>query len=126
MAEDLIRLMQRLFLHGEHAVGPGPWRPAVDVYQTSDGWLVKYDLAGVRPDDVSLAVQGRRLTVRGCRRDCCVGETCGQYQMEIAYSHFERIVALPEEVEPARLAAEFRDGMLLVRLYRARPGGAQR
>lgn len=126
MAEDLIRLMQQLFLHGEHSIGPGSWRPAVDIYQTRDGWLVKFDLAGVRPEDVSLTVQGRRLLVRGSRRDCCVGETCGQYQMEIAYSHFERTVALPEEIEPGRLVAEYHDGMLLVRLERARPGGVQR
>lgn len=126
MSEDLIRLMQRLFLHGEHAIGPGPWQPAVDVYQTRDGWLVKCDLAGVRPEDLSLTVQNRCLTIRGSRRDCCVGETCGQYQMEIAYSHFERTIALPEEINPAGLVAEFRDGMLLVRLDRACPQGGQR
>jgi HSP20 family protein len=118
MERDLVHLMQRLFLPGAQPTQSGAWQPLVDVYRTRDGWLVKYDLAGVRPDDITLSVQGRRLTVRGSRRDCCLGETCGQYMMEIAYSHFERSIVLPEEVESYRLATDYRDGMLHVRLQR--------
>jgi len=118
MPRDLVHLMQRLFLHGHRSLDPGLWQPLVDVYHTRDGWLVKFDLAGVRPEDVTLSVQGRRLILRGIRRDCCLGETCGQYHMEIAYSHFERTIVLPEEVEALRLRTEYKDGMLLVRLQR--------
>jgi HSP20 family protein len=120
MERDLVHLMRRLFLPAAQKAPGVPWQPLVDLYHTRDGWLVKLDLAGIRPEDVELRIQGRRLTVSGSRRDCCVGETCGQYLMEIAYSHFERTLLLPEDIESLRLATEYRDGMLLVRLQRER------
>ena len=118
MGRDLIHLMHRLFLPAAQRVEREAWQPLVDVYQAADGWLVKYDLAGVRPEDVSLTLDGRTLTVRGARRDCCVQESCSHYHMEIAYSRFERSLVLPEDVAPMRMTTEFRDGMLLVRLQR--------
>src|SRR2546421_9178821 len=84
------------------------WRPAVDVYQTRDGWLVKFDLAGVQPEDVTLSVQGSRLTLRGTRRDGCLTESCTHYSMERSYSYFERSLDLPELLDRARLVTEFR------------------
>src|SRR5882724_10643122 len=45
------------------------WNPAADVYKIQGGWVVKIDLAGVRPDEIELEVQGGNLRVRGCRRD---------------------------------------------------------
>ena len=49
MSRDLIRLMHALFLPGAEAYeGPAPWRPHADVYRTSNGWLVKFELAGTR------------------------------------------------------------------------------
>ena len=115
MSRDLIRLMQSLFPQDEPADATA-WRPAVDVYRTPRGWLLKFDLAGVRPEDVALTVQGCRVTIRGVRRDCLAEEGCRYYRMEITYSHFERSVELPCDVEPAAIATEYRLGMLLVHL----------
>ncbi len=49
--------------------GPAPWQPSADVYRTKDGWLVKFDLAGVQIGDVTVAMRGRRLAISGVRRD---------------------------------------------------------
>jgi HSP20 family protein len=94
------------------------WRPATDVYRTPGGWLVKFDLAGVEPKDIELTAMGRALRVRGRRRDCCLADGCRQVRMEIAYSHFERQVELPDDVQSAHVTTEFRHGMLLVRIQR--------
>jgi HSP20 family protein len=115
MTHDFIR-MHSLFLPAVEAVHEATWRPPMDVYRTPHGWLVKFDLAGVRPEDVELTVQGSRLTVRGTRRDWCLEEGCTHYLMEIAYSHFERSLELPGDLEHARVAAEHRHGLLLVRV----------
>jgi HSP20 family protein len=90
------------------------WQPHVDVYQAGAGWLVKFDLAGVRPSDIQVELSGRRLTVRGERRDWTIREGQQAYSMEIAYNRFERVVQLPLDLEKARLASEYRDGMFLV------------
>lgn len=121
MAHDSILWLRTLFLPALDAAREGRWRPSVDLYQTSDGWLVKCDLAGVRPEDVSLTLHGKRLTVRGTRRDCCLEQGCSHYRMEISYSHFERTLELPEDLGQARVTTEFRQGMLLVRLQKEAP-----
>jgi HSP20 family protein len=56
--------------------------------------------------------------VRGTRRDAFYQEGCRHYQMEIAYSRFERSIALPEDLAAASMTTEYRDGLLLVHLRR--------
>lgn len=90
------------------------WRPSADIYRTCEGWLVKLDLAGVCPEDVTIAAQGTRIIVSGVRRDRIVEEGWSHYAMEITYSRFERVIELPLDVERAEVNAEYRDGMLLV------------
>jgi HSP20 family protein len=108
--------MNALFLPRAETFREPMWRPAVDVYRCRHGWLIKFDLAGVQVADVSLEVQGRQLTVRGCRRDQFTEEGQSHYLMEIAYSKFERTVELPFDLEPSRMATDYRDGMLLVHI----------
>jgi len=69
MSKDLIRLMHALFLPGAEACQGAPWSPSMDVYRSPAGWLVKFDLAGVRAEDIELDVLGSRMVVRGVRRD---------------------------------------------------------
>jgi HSP20 family protein len=114
MAQDSVRWVRAFLSSANSLAEPHYWRPLVDVYRTRDGWLIKYDLAGVAPEDVNLTLDGRLLTIRGTRRDCSMEEGFCQYRMEISYSHFERTLELPEPLEPAQLSMEFRQGMLLV------------
>jgi HSP20 family protein len=116
MSRDLIRLMHALFLPAARTYRQELWRPSADVYRLRDGWLVKFDLAGVRPEDCRLSIQGGRLTVQGTRRDCFTQEECHHYLLEISYSHFERTLELPGDLEQAQLTTSYQDGMLLVRL----------
>ncbi|HVT30565.1 MAG TPA: Hsp20/alpha crystallin family protein [Lacipirellulaceae bacterium] len=92
------------------------WQPAVDVYRCAEGWLIKFELAGVRPEDVHIEVIDRGLSVTGIRRDIRHFDWQRAHLMEIAYSRFERSVQLPESISAARILADFRDGMLYVRV----------
>jgi HSP20 family protein len=116
MATDSIRLVS-FFLTQAEAQRTADWHPATDVYRTRSGWLIKFELAGVRPEDIELTVHGRTLEVRGTRRDCCLGRDCRQVRMEIAYNRFERQVDLPDSLEYARIETEFVHGMLLVKVH---------
>jgi HSP20 family protein len=116
MSQDFIRIMHALFLPAGESRYESPWRPAADVYRGRNGWCVKFELAGVRPEDIELTVLGNRLTLRGIRRDCTALEGCRYYQMEIAYSPFERSLTLPCDLERVNVTSEYRDGMLLVRI----------
>jgi HSP20 family protein len=90
------------------------WRPAADIYSTRRGLLVKFDLAGVRPQEIEVLARGKRLTVRGVRRDCALEEGCRYHSLEISYNRFERTLELPCNVEAAQISTDYRDGMLLV------------
>jgi HSP20 family protein len=95
---------------------PAPWEPSADVYRTRDGWLLKFDLAGVRPEDVTVSVIGRIVRVTGVRRDTMVEEGCSYYAMEISYNRFERSLEMPVNLAHARVTIEARNGLLLVRM----------
>ncbi len=93
------------------------WQPAVDIYRTSWGWILKLDLAGVRLEDVHVHVGKRTVTVSGVRRDLFLEEAgCRHYSMEIAYSSFERTIEVPDDLNAAELRLDYRDGILFVRI----------
>jgi HSP20 family protein len=92
------------------------WRPSVDVYRTAGGWLLKFELAGVRPQEVEVTLSGSRLSVRGMRRDIRIEDCQQSHCMEISYNEFERVVELPGDASSWRVATDYRDGMLIVRL----------
>jgi HSP20 family protein len=116
MAHKTIHIHELFFLPAAGTIREPAWQPAADIFQTRSGWLVKFDLAGVAPEEVDLSAHGSRLTVRGRRRDCDREEGCVCYLMEIAYSVFERTLELPCPLDRAEINAEFRHGMLLVRI----------
>lgn len=100
----------------------GCWRPPVDVYQSPDGWLIKIDLAGVRPEDLQIQFRGQQLEVCGYRRDLSLVRGHQAYSMEIAYNRFHRIVNLPCQIEHADVHSVYQDGMLLITIVM---GGAE-
>ncbi len=90
------------------------WAPRADIYRTPTGWLVKLDLAGVSPDEVTVEASRSELRVSGVRRDRFVREGFRQHSMEISYSRFERILRLPCSADTCSLRTEFVEGMLLI------------
>lgn len=116
MADNPRRIVDWLASTAGQGYQRAAWEPLVDVYRGPSAWLVKFDLAGVSPADIELSACGRRLTVRGVRRDWCIEQGQSAYSMEISYSRFERSLELPFDLEAARISTEYRDGMLLVRL----------
>jgi HSP20 family protein len=93
------------------------WQPAVDIYRSADGWILKVDLAGVRLDDVHVHLGKRTVTISGVRRDGMMEDSgCRHYSMEISYSRFQRTIELPEDIHTARVAVDYRDGILYVRI----------
>jgi HSP20 family protein len=105
-----------LFLPAAGAFTDVSWQPAVDIYRTPSGWLAKFELAGVRPEDFQVELEGRILRLRGARRDFLLEEGVRYHTLEITYSSFERQVEFPVILEKANVRTEYRDGMLIVRI----------
>jgi len=105
-----------LFFISNEAGAAMAWRPSADIYRTPDGWVVKMELAGVRPEDINVLTSGSELFVSGVRRDRSVEEGWSHYSMEITYNRFERTIELPCNLDRASVSVEHHEGLLLVRV----------
>ena len=93
----------------------GPlWQPAVDVYRCPEGWKIKFDLAGVKPEDVQVIIADDKLIVRGVRRDSVMTEGWSYYQLEITYSRFERVLKIPCDLSQAEIRSEYMEGWFIL------------
>ncbi|HXY37384.1 MAG TPA: Hsp20/alpha crystallin family protein [Planctomycetaceae bacterium] len=92
------------------------WVPAADVYELHAGWLIKVELAGIRPQDVTVTLEGDVLRIVGRRRDWVAHEARGCRSLEISYERFERTFDLGGIPQGSRIVTEYRDGMLLIKV----------
>jgi HSP20 family protein len=121
MAKSVERYFRLLPAGRRMQPGGRRWCPAADVYQTSDGWIVKVDLAGVRVEDLEITVAGATLHIAGCRRDTFYGEGITYHQLEITYSRFEKTLRFPGSIEDAHLMRDYHDGLLVLHLRKQNP-----
>ena len=102
--------------------GAATTQPRVDVIATERGGLeVHAELPGVEERDIDLSVDGNLLVLRGERR-AEREESRRHYRVrERSFGAFSRSIALPFEPDPKDIDAEFRNGVLTVRIERPQP-----
>jgi HSP20 family protein len=125
--ERMRRQMDELFDRGFAPQRRGGFSPAVDVYYASDPprAIVRADLAGIDPNQVSLEVQGRELLLSGQREPDTPSDDRVYQQMEIERGPFRRVVALGADVDADAADATYEDGILTVELPLSRPSQAR-
>jgi HSP20 family protein len=101
--------------------GGRSWSPPVDVYRSPRGWVVKFELAGVSPEDVEVEASGSMIRVRGVRRDWLVQQGCCPQSLEIPYSRFDRSISLPCSTEGRPISHEYVQGLLIVHVDTEEP-----
>jgi HSP20 family protein len=93
---------------------PKIWEPAVDIYETENELVVVIELAGVKQEEISVAVESKSLLVKGVRRESSATSRKSYHQMEIHSGPFEKMVALPAPVNPDQTKAYYDDGLLKI------------
>lgn len=96
--------------------------PSIDVYRHEDDLMIRADMPGISPDDVDISVTDDVLTVRAERRSEERIEEEDYLLRETSYGSFERTLRLPAGIDPETITADYRDGILEIRV----PGGAPR
>lgn len=101
----------------EDVTSRGAWLPAVDIYETESREVVlQAELPGLRREDIDLTIENNSLTVRGeRRRDAAVKED-RFHRTERIFGPFSRSFTLPNTIDPSRVRAEYRDGVLTITL----------
>jgi HSP20 family protein len=93
---------------------PGGWRPAVDVEEADEAYLVELELPGVKRDDVSVEFGGGELSVTG---EVKQKERIGFLRTRTRpVGRFDYRVSLPSEVQEEQVSASLSDGVLTVRV----------
>lgn len=107
---DLTRLQDAL-------AGRETWVPPVDIFEAADKALViKVELPEMKREAIAVTVDDGALSISGERPWPADVPKSEVRRVERAYGRFSRRFALPQAVDPGRVAAEYRDGVLTVRL----------
>ena len=88
------------------------WTPAADIYEIESGFLLALDLPGIDRDALEIDVEDNRLIVKGTR----MIEESRQYRTERPRGKFLRTFSVPGSVDQGKIGAEYRDGVLQIRL----------
>jgi HSP20 family protein len=88
------------------------WTPASDIYETESGYLIAIDLPGIDRNALEIDMDDNRLVVKGTR---AIAES-KQHRSERPRGKFLRTYSVPGSVEHAKIAAEYKDGVLQISL----------
>jgi HSP20 family protein len=88
------------------------WTPAADIYETESGYLIAMDLPGIDRQALEIDVDENRLVVKGTR----ALDEAKQHRAERPRGKFLRTFSVPASVEQGKIAAEYKDGVLQIRL----------
>ncbi|HYT33020.1 MAG TPA: Hsp20/alpha crystallin family protein [Thermoanaerobaculia bacterium] len=98
------------------------WSPAADVYETPEEIILQIELPGVRLEDVRLEALDGKLRVAGHRRAEAGVQPRNFVRMERIYGSFSREFPAPATIDPARIKATLRAGVLKVIAIKSAPG----
>src|SRR5947209_13120943 len=90
------------------------WIPAADIYEDEREYTLVLDLPGINRDALDVSLDEGRLTVRGER--AAAAEGAGVRRAERPQGRFVRSFSLPDAVDRARIAADYKDGVLALHL----------
>ncbi len=93
-----------------------PWSPAVDIFETENELVLKADIPEVDPKNVSIQMENGTLTLKGERRFDEQKNGRGFHRIERGYGSFVRAFSLPDMVDPEKVKADYKNGVLTVTL----------
>ncbi len=95
---------------------------AVDVFQTGEEIVIRAMVAGVKPDDLDIAITRDMVTVKGTREPAEDVPQENFFFKELYWGTFSRTILLPQEIEVEDAEATERNGMLTIRLPKVDKG----
>jgi HSP20 family protein len=118
--DEMQRLFDGLFTRGTlQGDLSAIFTPAVDIEETPEEFVVRVDLPGVAQQDVKVSLMGDTLTIRGERRQESPAKVGNQHRLERVHGTFERSFTLGTPVRSENVKAQYRDGVLEVRVPKA-------
>ena len=98
------------------------WYPAADVYESNGEFIVAVDLPGIDRSTLDISIDDKRLTVKGKRPE----SDSAQHRRECPKGRFLRTFSVPGSIDQTDIKADYKDGVLRVRLPKRPEPKAQR
>ena len=92
----------------------------VDIYDKGDSLIIQSTVAGVKPEDLDVAIANDTVTIRGKRDRHEEIQEKNYYYKELFWGTFSRSIILPEEVDDDLVEATYKHGLLTIRLPKRR------
>jgi HSP20 family protein len=102
------------------------WSPAIELLERDGRLVVRAELPGLSPDDVTIEAEGNSLVIRGERRSELEVEENGVYRTERSYGRFTRAIELPEGADLSKAQARFENGLLEISVPLSEQGNRRR
>ena len=117
MQDRMARLFGDVYVRDEDTGFRGTWTPAVDIFETDTHDLVlKAELPGMTREDIEVTVENSTLVLKGTKKFDADVKDENYRRIERSYGTFHRSFTLPNTVDAARVAAEYKQGVLTVKL----------
>ena len=117
MQDRMNRLFGNVHLRDEDTSLRGSWVPAVDIYETdSHDLVVRAELPGTNREDIEVGVENSTLILKGEKKLDVEVKDESYRRIERTYGTFHRSFTLPNTIDAGRISAEFKNGVLTVKL----------
>lgn len=93
--------------------------PAMNLYDQDGALVLTAEIPGVDPEQLELTVLNDSITLKGQRKEPELPEGTRCYRKERITGEFVRTVSLPDSVDPDQVKADYKNGVLTVRLTKA-------
>lgn len=120
--EEMSERLNRLFgtwtrpTGGKEPLTVVDWTPSVDIQETETEYLVKAELPEIKREDVKVTVENGILTLQGERKHEKEEKNRKFHRVERSYGTFLRTFTVPSDADEAKVAADFKEGILRVHL----------
>jgi len=117
----MIKLKKKTVSHKEEI--SQKWFPpegelAIDFYQTEKEIIVRAAVAGVKSKDIEVTVENDILVIKGLRDKPAEEEGANFFLRECYWGKFSRRIVITDEIDASRIAAEIKEGILIIRIPR--------
>lgn len=105
--------------NGHDSLTQAEWMPLVDIVEDDKEYVITAELPEVSKDDVKVTMENGLLTIRGERKFERDEQNKKYHRIERLYGTFARNFAMPDDGDPSSVRAEFKHGVLRVRIAKS-------